>query len=418
MLKTISQIAEQYLDNPEFDSLRATHYDAARVYDMLRSQGYHAHDIRLLVSGVELNSQDDLEYAPTRENIFQVAGIEWLVSGTKAGDYRYFHFSGHGTSSETSFETGKVARVAPKTATIIPGSYPEPYNDIGKRTMCEIIPASELKYYTEAIVAHWIPGSDSSFEDTLIYDRELNREFSKLPRHSHLTVTLDCCHSGRMINNNYKLAGGGLRGARNFPISQLEPTRYPSVLPRVHDTPQPSNPGYSITYLESIGLELKGILMCAFFVLLKCAQLTLYALPCLIFVIRYPARVLVSSACSLMGVVLMVDKLPERERCMDGIKATVFHWSSCHQRQEAMDYGNYKGGYFTYAFCRAIEQMPSSGRTVGELYEDVERLLTTAVKEHNHKHKPSHTQHCQLWTSLGDDDELAVKNRLHLPFTL
>jgi hypothetical protein len=88
MLKTISQIAEQYLDNPEFDSLRATHYDAARVYDMLRkgflgvdivepftraflsgSQGYHAHDIRLLVSGVELNSQDDLEYAPTRENI-------------------------------------------------------------------------------------------------------------------------------------------------------------------------------------------------------------------------------------------------------------------------------------------------------------------------------------------------------------
>ncbi|CCO32374.1 hypothetical protein BN14_06434 [Rhizoctonia solani AG-1 IB] len=319
MLKTISQIAEQYLDNPEFDSLRATHYDAARVYDMLRSQGYHAHDIRLLVSGVELNSQDDLEYAPTRENIFQVAGIEWLVSGTKAGDYRYFHFSGHGTSSETSFETGKVARVAPKTATIIPGSYPEPYNDIGKRTMCEIIPASELKYYSEAIVAHWIPGSDSSFEDSLIYDRELNREFSKLPRHSHLTVTLDCCHSGRMINNNYKLAG---------------------------------------------------------------------------------------------------DKLPERERCMDGIKATVFHWSSCHQRQEAMDYGNYKGGYFTYAFCRAIEQMPSSGRTVGELYEDVERLLTTAVKEHNHKHKPSHTQHCQLWTSLGDDDELAVKNRLHLPFTL
>jgi hypothetical protein len=125
------------------------------------------------------------------------------------------------------------------------------------------------------------------------------------------------------VDNNYKLAGGGLRGARNFPISQLEPTRYPSVLPRVHDTPQPSSPGYSITYLESIGLELKGILMCAFFVLLKCAQLTLYALPCLIFVIRYPARVLVSSACSLMGVVLMLDKLPERERCMDGIKATV-----------------------------------------------------------------------------------------------
>ncbi|CAE6455712.1 unnamed protein product [Rhizoctonia solani] len=408
-------IAEQYLDDPEFTPLKTTPCDILRVYNMLLSRGYHTYDIRLLASGMGAYSQDDdLQCAPTKENI--MASLEWLVNGTEAGDYRYFHFSGHGISCETSFEKGKVARIVPRSTTLIPGSYPEPDTDTGERIMCEIIQASELKYYNEAIVTQWVPGSDSGSDSNRIYDRELNRELAKLPKHSYLTVTLDCCHSGRMINSNHKLAGAGFRGALAHRIWQLEAILHPSVrvLPRALSTSQPQELS-PITHLGSI-VELTRILMLGVFGLLKCAQLILYALAYSVFAICYPARVVLPSIYSLqlMGFVLVVDKLPERERCMDSIQATLFHWSSCHQQQQAMEYGDHKGGYFTYA----IEQIPSSGSTVDEIYQDVERALTAAVEMHNHKYKSSHIQSCQLWTSLGNDDELLVKERLHLPFTL
>ncbi|CAE6517807.1 unnamed protein product [Rhizoctonia solani] len=196
-------VAIQYLDDPEFSAIEATPYDVLHIYGMLLSQGYAPQDIRILSSGAGTDLEnDDPHCMPTRNNI--MASLRWLVEDTEAGDYRYFHFSGHGISYESTAAGGKVAQVLPVLPSI-PGDYPEQQPTPNTRIELQVIHTSQLKYYNEAIVAHRTPGLDD-FTDNLIYDR--------LSKQSFLTVSLamDSCHSGRMINNNFKLAGAGLRG--------------------------------------------------------------------------------------------------------------------------------------------------------------------------------------------------------------
>ncbi|KAG8741251.1 hypothetical protein FRC10_003131 [Ceratobasidium sp. 414] len=44
------------------------------------------------------------------------------------------------------------------------------------------------------------------------YIQELNAKIAKLPPESNLTCVIDCCASGRILNNSVKLVGAGFRG--------------------------------------------------------------------------------------------------------------------------------------------------------------------------------------------------------------
>ncbi|CAE7208495.1 unnamed protein product [Rhizoctonia solani] len=75
---------------------------------MLLKHGYEQGNIRILVARAGNTTQYKCQ--PTKKNIMK--SLAWLVQGARKGDYRYFHFSGHGEVFESS--TGKVAREIPK----------------------------------------------------------------------------------------------------------------------------------------------------------------------------------------------------------------------------------------------------------------------------------------------------------------
>lgn len=100
----------------------------------------------------------------TTKNIFD--RLKWLVSGLKAGDTAFFHFSGHGTQ------------------------YPVTDYDNNE----------EPDGLDEVIVP-----SDMDWRENMIKDNDFRRIFSTVPYGVHLTVLLDCCHSGTGLRTMDKL---------------------------------------------------------------------------------------------------------------------------------------------------------------------------------------------------------------------
>jgi hypothetical protein len=90
------------------------------------------------------------------------AGLEWLVADTKPGDVIVFHYSGHGSQLPSKAE-------------------PDGFEEI----ICPI---------------------DLNWRDKVITDDTLKTIFDKVPNGVNVTVILDCCHSGTMLDQNESLA--------------------------------------------------------------------------------------------------------------------------------------------------------------------------------------------------------------------
>ncbi|KAG8722949.1 hypothetical protein FRC09_005433 [Ceratobasidium sp. 395] len=86
-----------------------------------------------------------------------------------------------------------------------------------KRLLIQKVPEKNLVYYTQAIITTLSPTSYDEATSGVSYkveDRELNSVFAKLPPGSNLTCVMDCCASGRILNNAIKVAGAGFRGTK------------------------------------------------------------------------------------------------------------------------------------------------------------------------------------------------------------
>ncbi|KDN49158.1 hypothetical protein RSAG8_02511, partial [Rhizoctonia solani AG-8 WAC10335] len=190
--------------------------DAQRVYRMLLSRGYQAQNIRILVSSMTPNS------GPTKRHIV-ADSLEWLVHNTEPGDYRYFHFSGHGQAYEVPPGQGKMARVRPDGTSL--------HNISGVES------TGLTAHFREALLTEW---KDPSFKEmqslnfnieldayNRIDDEELNTALAKLPKGCTLTVTLDSkydsVHGTRMNNVNAPPKGPGWRGESGTSLAQPEP---------------------------------------------------------------------------------------------------------------------------------------------------------------------------------------------------
>lgn len=100
---------------------------------------------------------------PTGANILQ--GFAWLVEGAKAGDDLFMHYSGHG------------------------GSVPDDDGDEADKMDETLVPVD----YMEA----------GQIRDDDIFDWLVK----KIPAGCHLTVIMDCCHSGSILDLPYTLKG-------------------------------------------------------------------------------------------------------------------------------------------------------------------------------------------------------------------
>lgn len=143
--------------------LRGCVNDAIMVSEMLTEQfGFSAVEKRLLT-----------DESATTANILE--RLNWLVKGAKAGDTLFFHFSGHGSQ-------------------MIDRSDKEPDG------LDEILCPVDLDWRTKVIT-----------------DSQLKSIFDKVPAGVELTVVMDCCHSGTMLDqaHQYQPLGVATRSLLN-----------------------------------------------------------------------------------------------------------------------------------------------------------------------------------------------------------
>ncbi|KEP45584.1 ICE-like protease (caspase) p20 domain protein, partial [Rhizoctonia solani 123E] len=185
----------------------ATASDARLMYNMLIDSGYEPQNIRILCDILP----DNKNTHPTVENILN--SLTWLTSNVPPGGHRFMHFSGHGINELVgpNEKGGKLIRIVPKGMILMDDKERSPYFIRGERVSTLSVDESKLGYYYEAIVARNING-DPDLYKALIRDVTLNEYLSKLPENCTITVTLDCCASGRMLNLPTKVAGAGFRG--------------------------------------------------------------------------------------------------------------------------------------------------------------------------------------------------------------
>jgi len=85
-----------------------------------------------------------------------IAGLEWLVADTKPGDIIVFHYSGHGS---------------------------------------QLLSRNEEDGFEEIICPY-----DLNWRDKVVTDDTLRQIFDKVPNGVNVTLVLDCCHSGTMLD--------------------------------------------------------------------------------------------------------------------------------------------------------------------------------------------------------------------------
>lgn len=106
--------------------------------------------------------------------------LEWLVDGAQPGDALYFHYSGHGSQViNTNYNDDKE---------------PDSLDEI----ICPI---------------------DLNWRDKVIKDDQLKDIFNKVPAGVHLTIVLDCCHSGSGIDSLNSFQPYGIARELENPIS-------------------------------------------------------------------------------------------------------------------------------------------------------------------------------------------------------
>eukprot|EP00386_Alphamonas_edax_P011141 GDKI01035444.1.p1 GENE.GDKI01035444.1~~GDKI01035444.1.p1 ORF type:complete len:370 (-),score=115.02 GDKI01035444.1:55-1164(-) len=136
--------------------LRGCHNDVETIKRFITKQGFPSNPQQ---QKVLLDGKGDPTTEPTRDNI--IAAMKWLVSGAKAGDVLYMHYSGHGGSLKD--DNGDEADG--RDETMVPVDYKE----------------------------------KGQIRDDLIYDILVRA----LPAGVRLTVIFDCCHSGTLMDLPY-----------------------------------------------------------------------------------------------------------------------------------------------------------------------------------------------------------------------
>jgi hypothetical protein len=149
------------------NQLRGCHDDVRRIEALLLAEGWGPEEIRVVTDSPESPVQ------PTYEGL--LAAFRWLSGGTAAGDARFLHFSGHGGSVPAHAGTLKPG---PMEQTMIPVDH-----NNGRRQL-----------------------RGSAIHAALV---------APLPPGSRLTIVMDCCHSGAVIDLPYQ-----------FLAHQFEMTKY------------------------------------------------------------------------------------------------------------------------------------------------------------------------------------------------
>jgi len=154
--------------------LRGCHNDVETMRRYLLRQGYEGENMRILLD-------DGRHEEPSKENM--IAGFQWLVSGTSAGDSLFFHYSGHG------------------------GSVPDDNGD-------------EADGKDEALCP-----VDYSSAGLLRDDEAYRLLVGPLQAGVSLTCVLDCCHSGTILDLPYvfKADDPSLEAAENGEVSSTMP---------------------------------------------------------------------------------------------------------------------------------------------------------------------------------------------------
>ncbi|KAF8594737.1 hypothetical protein BDV93DRAFT_528471 [Ceratobasidium sp. AG-I] len=230
-----------YANTPGIKYMPTTVRDARLIHDALGKRGYGLGNIRILADGFRTPGS-----APTRQNILD--SLQWLVAGTGQGDYRFFYFTGHGVRLPSEEGKGKKARKVNEGGKSGSDDYERDINiDPSKRLASQTVLARELTYYIQAIVTQISVSLHQAGVSYYIEDHEMNKIFSQLPVDSNITCVMDCCASGRMINNSVKVMGSGFRGVE--PQSMGDKIRtLPSTLKRL-------NPFRTETMQEEFPLE-------------------------------------------------------------------------------------------------------------------------------------------------------------------
>ncbi|CUA76363.1 hypothetical protein RSOLAG22IIIB_12247 [Rhizoctonia solani] len=328
----------------------STPSDVLMVYRMLLSCGYEHQNIRILVEGVV---EEPLSH-PTKKNIIE--SLEWLFDGTEPGDYRYFHFSGHGYAYEVEEGLGKTAKIKPVVSA--PIVYPDssPLTDSEESNWST---PSRVRFYREALLTEWnYPPLSEMLEMqsegtirldpyTRISDEELNAMIAKLPKGCVLTMTLNCFHGAQMHNVNYTPKGPIYRGGVGWPIDKLEedrPTMNPFQI-------------YPSTSLRNLFIPPVFYLHSEF---------------------RYDPKV-------------MMERI-QGPGPLDGVQATVFVWSGYTTART-------HARVFMSAFSSVVQDLKGYISHRG-LFQEISRKVGEGSDEDDHPL-------IQLWTAGGEKDEKA-----------
>jgi len=147
-------------------ALRGCVNDVMMVSEALtREFGFQAKEKRMLT-----------DESATTANILE--RLDWLVEGAQPGDFLHFHYSGHGSQMiDSKYDTDDE---------------PDGLDEI----LCPV---------------------DLNWRDKVITDDHLKAIFDRVPKGVHLTVVLDCCHSGTGLDHaeNYRPLGIATK-AREF----------------------------------------------------------------------------------------------------------------------------------------------------------------------------------------------------------
>jgi hypothetical protein len=145
--------------------LRGCVNDVMAVSEMLTKHfGFATKDKRMLTDA-----------SATTANILE--RLNWLVDGAKPGDDLFFHYSGHGSQMiDSKYDSDEE---------------PDGMDEI----MCPV---------------------DLNWRDKVITDDMLKAIFDKVPAGVNLTVIMDCCHSGTILDQANQYQPLGLGEAREF----------------------------------------------------------------------------------------------------------------------------------------------------------------------------------------------------------
>ncbi|KAH7320352.1 hypothetical protein B0J17DRAFT_298311 [Rhizoctonia solani] len=189
-----------------------------------------------------------------------------------------------------------------------------------------------------------------------ILDSELNEYLSRLPKDCTITSIMDCCASGRILNLSHKLLGSGFRGPHETAVAQ-NPPRFPGNLSGATSSDTSSDTTNAPSSGEAIAGSATPSISTAVSIMIK-------VVPRLM---RYAREV-------------MQEGIPDRERDLDRIKARIFAWGACHQRQESWETNDRSAGLFTQTFTETClrlagpDETPNSF-TYNQLFNEVSKLV-------------------------------------------